>query len=745
MATIKDVAKVAGVSHGTVSNVLRGDKRVSLQNIKAVEKAIEELGYIPTAAASSLKTNNNKKIAVIIPNIEDPYFVQIYKGVEQGIVENGYICSIYTTNDIAIQEINLLNQLISEKVAGIILVTCQPFNKAYFNNIEKIGIPIVFIDRKPKIKNYNYIYDMDNQTIKSKIKEHIQNGCSKFGLVVGSLDFSNEEDFRDIVRDEIEKYAKQEVELIWIKESNMTKENAFKIGMYSFLGGTIPEVIICSSTLISYGILEAIKYHYNDHENSPRIIALAEDIWMSNASPIITKIARPAFKIGVKAGKVLIGNISDKVFYDTVVEGIRNDVISKFEPVLSYADTDNLVIRAIFLKSEASFATYSMIKDFEKKTGIQVKVEFMSYTEMYDTIMDDEKRRLFDVIQIDMPWIPAMVENKYIIKLDNQINGYLDSTMEFANEIIHKYGKYKGHIYAMPYMYGIQLLYYRKDLFEDIKLKRQFYETYKTELRVPKNWNEYNAVAKFFTKEYNKESPTQFGTTLGGSFWSGAICEYLPRQKAFNAYTFGEKDNFLLTSMENVRALENYKESFKYAHPDSKNFWWDEQVEEFINGRAAMMILFMSHVTDLINTSKSQVVGKIGFDTVPGGNPLLGGWSLAVVKGSSKQNEAFEFIKWATSSENAIPYTLLGGSTTCINQYNNPELATMYPWLPKSLEDFKIGYHRELPKWIPQDILPEYRYEEIVGEAVHHAISGTESVKSALEKAEEKLRNILKQ
>ena len=63
-------------------------------------------------------------------------------------------------------------------------------------------------------------------------------------------------------------------------------------------------------------------------------------------------------------------------------------------------------------------------------------------------------------------------------------------------------------------------------------MQRLFFEQYHTVLKPPKPWVEYNAVAKFFTQKYNPDSPTQFGTTLGGWYPSGSLCEFLPRKWA---------------------------------------------------------------------------------------------------------------------------------------------------------------------------------------------------------------------
>ena len=100
MPTIKDVAKLAGVSHGTVSNVINGLGSVSLENVKKVEEAIKTLGYKPNISARNLKSSKIQEIAIILPNIMDPLFASLFTSLNNIIEREGYKCRLYLSNDI---------------------------------------------------------------------------------------------------------------------------------------------------------------------------------------------------------------------------------------------------------------------------------------------------------------------------------------------------------------------------------------------------------------------------------------------------------------------------------------------------------------------------------------------------------------------------------------------------------------------------------------------------------------------
>ena len=90
MSTIKDVARMAGVSVGTVSNFMTGAKTVSPEMAKQIQSAIDELGYRPNSYAKNLRTNNNLEIGVILPNTYDQYYSFLLAGLERDLKQAGY-------------------------------------------------------------------------------------------------------------------------------------------------------------------------------------------------------------------------------------------------------------------------------------------------------------------------------------------------------------------------------------------------------------------------------------------------------------------------------------------------------------------------------------------------------------------------------------------------------------------------------------------------------------------------------
>lgn len=150
MPTMKDVAKLAGVSHGTVSNVINGVKTVNRDTVARVEQAMKQLGYRPDAKARSLRQKKTNTIGVVLPNLVDNLYSRVYTGVEEKLRGTGYSLTLCLTDDRPEIEKAALRRLQQQRVEAILLVSCLPDQVALFDDLAVTGIPVVFIQRQPK-------------------------------------------------------------------------------------------------------------------------------------------------------------------------------------------------------------------------------------------------------------------------------------------------------------------------------------------------------------------------------------------------------------------------------------------------------------------------------------------------------------------------------------------------------------------------------------------------------------------
>jgi multiple sugar transport system substrate-binding protein len=742
MTTIKDVAKLAGVSHATVSNVLNGYQGVSFDKVQRVQEAIKALGYQPDAKARSLKTNKAMNIGVILPNVIDPCFSQLFTGIERKLSEKQYTTSLYITLEIPAKEKQILQQVQQQRMDGIIIATCQPQMADGFDSIFQSEIKTVFVEREIGNLETNFVGFNNYNSIFKATSKFLDDGYRRIAVLSGPDEYYSE---RQCLNGYLDALAKHEIEINkqLMEICNFDKESAFKATFRLLQLDNIPQVIITTSSQLAEGVIKAVVLSEYNLENKPIIISLSEESWATDCYPNIIKIARPAMLAGERAAEILLTNIEHPAFHENQQIELENLDIELFEkkpipnPKKEHIDS----LKVLMLDTSATYSTFSLLADFDHEAGIHVDIETLSIEDLYYSIKKEALASNYDVFEIDVPWLPEFAEYGFLDNISDNIRENPEVIEDLIPGIL-EYAKYGEDFYCLPYMYGTQLLFYRKDLFEDLKLQRLFFEQYHTALKPPKTWVEYNAVAKFFTKKYNPDSPTIFGTTLGGRYPSGSLCEFLPRKWAYGGRTFDENGKVVLDSKETIKALKNYCESYQYASPNSPEYWWDEQVADFCRGETAMMVLFMAHATDITDRSKSKIVGKIGYDIIPGGIPLLGGWLLGINKSSLKKDLAFKFISWACSKKLAIPRMILGGLTPCVNLHQSSELVSIYPWLPKAFESFNISRKRLIPK-IGDKVLSERKFEEILGEAVYQSITNQLTPESAIERAVMKFKQMV--
>jgi LacI family transcriptional regulator len=144
MATIYDVAALAGVSPATVSRVFNG-LPVSLEKVKSVRDAAAELDFTPNRNARRLRNRTSEVIALLIPDVENPFFTALARGVEDRTQESGYSVVLCNTDDDPAKETKYLDIVISENMAGVILAPSSADGD--LSRVISQGRPVVAVDR----------------------------------------------------------------------------------------------------------------------------------------------------------------------------------------------------------------------------------------------------------------------------------------------------------------------------------------------------------------------------------------------------------------------------------------------------------------------------------------------------------------------------------------------------------------------------------------------------------------------
>lgn len=199
MATIKDVAKLAGVSHGTVSNVINGTKTVNSDIVRRVQQAIRELNFQPNVKARSLRIRKTSMIGVVLPNIADSIYRNLYNGMERMLRDTDYTPLLFLTDDKMESEKKALDKLLQQRVEAIVLITCMPYETEIFDRLLEEGIKLLFVRRKPADYEIRYFIGLDEALIiRNTVQILARQGKRTFLMLTDKPSYSNE---ADIIRE----------------------------------------------------------------------------------------------------------------------------------------------------------------------------------------------------------------------------------------------------------------------------------------------------------------------------------------------------------------------------------------------------------------------------------------------------------------------------------------------------------------------------------------------------------------
>ena len=204
---------------------------------------------------------------------------------------------------------------------------------------------------------------------------------------------------------------------------------------------------------------------------------------------------------------------------------------------------------------------------YTHRSGIPVNVCIFSYDEIYEAFNSLQSSSNYDVIRLDVTWLSWFSEKLLmpLTQIDADISGCLSDFLEGTPE---NYAIVHGDIYTLPSTPSVQMLFYRKDLFESPIYKRMYFEQFKTELRPPQTFAEFNRIAAFFTKRLNPASPVDYGATVTLGSTGVAGSEYLARLFARQENLFNEKREIRLDSQTALDSLRELIELKRFTAPD---------------------------------------------------------------------------------------------------------------------------------------------------------------------------------
>ncbi|KJR14140.1 substrate-binding domain-containing protein [Vibrio parahaemolyticus] len=331
MATMKDIAKLAGVSTSTVSHVINKTRFVSEEISERVNNAAKELNYYaPSALARSLKVNRTKTIGMLVTTSTNPFFGEVVKGVERSCYHKGYsliLCNTEGDNERMRQSINTLLQ---KRVDGLILM-CSSLEGERIDVFERYpDIPVVVMDWGPMLFTSDKVQDNSLRGGYLAAKNLIDCGHTEIGCITGPL-IKHQAQMRYEGYKRAMNEAGLEFNANWIIESDFECEGGYQAFKKMAERGTLPSSIFVSNDMMAMGVINAANELGIKVPDDLSIIGY-DDIHIAKfMSPSLTTIHQPKYRLGQAAVETLVRRLDDKSNEAQVVQleptlVIRNSV-----------------------------------------------------------------------------------------------------------------------------------------------------------------------------------------------------------------------------------------------------------------------------------------------------------------------------------------------------------------------------------------------------------------------------------
>lgn len=310
MATIRDVAKLAGVSISTVSLAFNGSGPVKPKTREAILEAAKSLGYEPNPIAQSLARGHTQLIGMVMGDVSNPFLARLLKGVERLALEQNYLVVVSDSDTDYERELAILDHLVALKVAGIIL-TPHGQSEPYLERLRSLKTPLVLLDHKIGDVGGDFVAT-DNILASAMITEHvIRLGHRRIAHIAGFEGLWTSEQRKKGFRDTMVA-AGVEVDESLILHGDYQGERAYECTMRLLTQPRPPTAILAANNVMALGALQAM----NDIGfKCPDEISLAsiDDVpWGDVIRPRITMVVQPVEEIAKSATEFLMDRIKNR-------------------------------------------------------------------------------------------------------------------------------------------------------------------------------------------------------------------------------------------------------------------------------------------------------------------------------------------------------------------------------------------------------------------------------------------------
>jgi LacI family transcriptional regulator len=305
--SLRDVAKAAKVSVGTVSNVLNRPEVVAPETLARVQATIKELGFVPNGFARHLRSGQSRTLGLIVPDVANPFFTEVARGVEDAASKRDYAVFLCNSDESATKEDRYVNVLIQQQVRGV-LITPADMKSDRLEVMRERGIAVTLLDREIKGRKQCSVSVDDVHGGQIAIEYLAGLGHKNIAWVCGPESIPQVAD-RGAGVTKAAKVAGAKIETVRVPLMNAAKgeEAAKKILDLDVM----PSAIFCANDLLALGVMRALLANKVRIPEQVSVLGYDNIEFAPSAAVPLSSIAQPSYQMGVTAADLLLNECED--------------------------------------------------------------------------------------------------------------------------------------------------------------------------------------------------------------------------------------------------------------------------------------------------------------------------------------------------------------------------------------------------------------------------------------------------
>ncbi len=310
-SSIREVAKRAGVSLGTVSNVLNRPEIVAEDTRERVKSAIKEIGFVRNGSARQLRAGTSQHIGLVVLDVANPFFTEVARGVEDLANQAGYVVILCNSDDSVEKENHYLHVLEEQRTRGVLITPVQS-DAGYLQRFRQRGIDVVLLDRTSRSKDLCSVAVDDVLGGELAAAHLLEEGHERIGFVHGPLSIRQIADRRRGVIQAVKMAGLDPDRAIIDITTQAQSAREGEECVEKLLNARIrPTAVFCANDLLALGLMRGLIKRGLAIPGDMALVGYDDVEFASVLATPLTSIRQPKYELGRAAAELLLDEVNN--------------------------------------------------------------------------------------------------------------------------------------------------------------------------------------------------------------------------------------------------------------------------------------------------------------------------------------------------------------------------------------------------------------------------------------------------